>query len=243
MSWALWPPAKGGASEGSVCGRRIQTAKGLATRQRARKDGAPDIPYNSFASKRGAAGLRKNTAKDSLKDIFLLNQPNRYRAREQAIESWMLAIVRDGGIARLDDLHIDVIDELWKPREMWIQAGREAILQAIALRERHRLPFKVALGFSLTSGENFTGLDFHSGDELMRQLAWSPPSLYLFEVGKEPRTETHWAVKQGVLHSDAVVQDLDPSFLGAELLTTTCYYLEFCQTGSSEYSRSVFIEG
>jgi len=46
--------------------------------------------------------------------------------RGRAIEIWMTAIARDGGVDRYDDLHIDKIDPLWGSRDLWLQGGLEA---------------------------------------------------------------------------------------------------------------------
>jgi len=88
------------------------------------------------------------------------------QAREHSIEAWMLTKIRDGGVVRMDDLHVDKIDEAWKPRECWVQSGLEAFRMASMSRDRHHLPFTVALGFSLESGEHFTGVDFQNTTEL-----------------------------------------------------------------------------
>ncbi len=160
-------------------------------------------------------------------------KPTREQTREYSIESWMLTIVRDGGVVRIDDLHIDAIDEAWKPRECWVQNGLEAFRMALMLRDRHHLPFTVALGFSLESGEHFTGVDFQNTAELVEKLNWVPPSLYLFVPGKTPRMNI----------TDVIIRDLKPDFFGATVQPANCYYIEFRQSEWNEYSRSVFLEG
>jgi hypothetical protein len=160
-------------------------------------------------------------------------KPTREQNRENSIETWMLTVVRDVGIARIDELHIDKIDETWKPREYWFQNGLEAFRIALMLRDRHHLPFTVALGFSLESGEHFAGVDFQDTVELAKKLNWMPPSLYLFEPGKTPRTNIN-----GV-----VIGELNPDLFGTTVKATNCYYIEFRQSRSNEYNRSVFLEG
>jgi len=118
----------------------------------------------------------------------------------------MLMIIRDGGVVRMDDLHVDKIDEAWKPRECWVQSGLEAFRIALMLRDRHHLPFTVALGFSLESGEHFRGINFRNTAELVEQLNWVPSSLYIFEPGKTPRTNV----------SDVVIRDLESDFFGPQ---------------------------
>ena len=49
--------------------------------------------------------------------------PTREQTREYSIEAWMLMIIRDGGVVRMDDLHVDKIDEAWKARK-WDAALR-----------------------------------------------------------------------------------------------------------------------
>jgi hypothetical protein len=154
--------------------------------------------------------------------------------RQKVIEAWMVANIGDGGIERYDDLHIDRIDEHWARREQWLQGGLEAFRLALGLRDQHRLAPTVALAYSLRSGEEPLGANFRTPDEFHAQLDWSPPSLYLFDCGREP-----WPQSDGV-----VVQLIDVNILFATSLSAkACYYMEFKQTGSIEYSRSVFVTG
>jgi len=153
------------------------------------------------------------------------------QAREHAIQVWMLKIAQDGGNARFDDLHIDHIDELWKPREMWIEGGVEAFRLALQVRDRCQVPFIVGLGFSLESDEQCADVDFQTGAEFMSRVDWSPPSLYLFERGKEPRIGT------------AVVRELNRSLFPGLPETVRCYYISFRETPTNEYRCSVFLEG
>jgi hypothetical protein len=146
-------------------------------------------------------------------------KPTRGQTPEWSIEAWMLTIIRDGGVARMDDLHVDEIDEAWKPRECWVQGGLEAFRVALALRDRHHLPLTVALGFSLESSEHFTSADFDNTVTLVEKLNWMPPSLYLFEPGKTPRTNT----------TDVVIRQLKTDFFGASVHPENCYYIKFRQ--------------
>jgi hypothetical protein len=97
-------------------------------------------------------------------------KPTREQTREYSVEAWMLTTVRDGGVAKIDDLHIDKIDEAWKPREFWVPKGLEAFRMALMLRDRHHLPFAVALGFSLESGEHSTGVNFQEYSGACRKI-------------------------------------------------------------------------
>ena len=154
--------------------------------------------------------------------------------REEVIERWMLTIIDDGGIDRLDDLHIDKIDLRWKNRDCWVEGGLEALRLAIVIRNRNQLPFAVALAFSLRSDNRPLGVDFRTRTELDERLNWSPPSLYLFRRGEEPRTR--------VANGDAA-QDLTPSIFGTLEAGLSCYFWEFLPQGAEEYCRSVSLEG
>ena len=156
------------------------------------------------------------------------------RKHEEAIERWMLTIVDDGGVARFDHLHIDKIDPAWKHRPHWIERGLEAFRVAKILRDRNGLPFTVALAFSLTSGNRPCGIDFRTRKELEQRLDSSPPSLYLFHRGEEPRNQ---------MPPDNLAQYLNHSMFAIQEAEVGCYYLEFLQQDADEYCRSVFIEG
>jgi hypothetical protein len=157
--------------------------------------------------------------------------------QEQAIESWMLTVAENGGVERFDDLHIDAIDDDWKPRKQWIEAGIQAYLIALDLRDAHELPFVVSLVFSLEGGGQRRGVDFQTKQALQQRLNHSPPSLLLFHRGKEPWIEMKRAA------SDALVQNLAFALLDGPELVGNVYYLEFRPSGVDEYHRSVFVAG
>jgi hypothetical protein len=53
--------------------------------------------------------------------------------REATIRRWMLATVSNGGIARLDDLHVNVIDDRWNERTSWVATGLTAYGLAVRI--------------------------------------------------------------------------------------------------------------
>jgi hypothetical protein len=160
------------------------------------------------------------------------------KTREQVIEGWMLAVATDGGIERFDHLHIDRIDEAWKEQSTWVDAALEAYRIAVALRNQHKLPFVVALGFSLESGASF-----ETTKTLASRLDWSPPSLYLFHPGKTPYNDVDPAATKKFLEHGVAVRELVPAMFGVETHVERAYHMEFRQTGSAELVSSVFIEG
>lgn len=150
------------------------------------------------------------------------------------IERWMLAIISDGGVERLDDLHIDNINPRWKDKNRWIEGGLEAFRTALSVRDQHRLPFTVCLTFSLVAKNQPCGIDFQTREDLLANLNWMPPSLYLFDRGKEPYKET--------TRAGGTAQALDPAICGAQG-GVHCYYLESKSQDDDEFNRSVFVEG
>jgi hypothetical protein len=104
---------------------------------------------------------------------------SRHKAK---IREWMLATISDGGIDRLDHLHVDAIDENWKQRTSWISASIRAYELAVSMQSNLGLSVKVSLVFSLLDG---TGQTFDTEEEFESQLDWAPPSLYLLKAGDQ----------------------------------------------------------
>ena len=144
---------------------------------------------------------------------------------EQAIKEWMLRVVSDGGIERFDDLHVDLIDEAWKDRNRWVEAGSESYRIARDLRSEFDLPLTVSIAFSLKPDHRDGSVDFQRLGDLESQLDHSPPSLYLFRKGSEP-----W-IGRNATHIESL-RGLD--------LTGSCYYLEF-QQDTAEHHRSLLV--
>lgn len=147
----------------------------------------------------------------------------------------MLSSLEAGGCEKHDDLHIDKIDEQWKPREVWFEGGIEALQLAVELRDQHAPEFTVAVGFSLLSGKPLSKFDFNNKYQLMRHTDWSSPSLYLFKRNREPWTQAGRANA-----SKAVLRDLRGVNREHPLITYCCY-LEFKQ--AKELHRSFFLVG
>ena len=155
----------------------------------------------------------------------------------------MLATMADGGIERFDDLHIDEIDDVWRPQQLWIEGALEAFRIAVQVRDRHHLPAEIELAFSLQASYQKTGIDFATQQEFAARLGWSPPSLYLFAAGTDHRRENEKAIRAGRVFGDAFVGELELNLFGALANSEHCFYLEFRQKDSSEYNRTVFLQG
>jgi hypothetical protein len=161
------------------------------------------------------------------------------RAREEVIKGWLSSSFQGGKIKDFDDLHVDQIDPAWKDRKLWLTGGLEALGCAIELRHNGHLPVDIALAFSLRSGEEALGSDFHGASGLEKEFDWSPPSLYLLKPGTRP-----WAQNSSsneAFPPDFVSKTIDPKRFGFPQLVKTCYFMEFKPADSSEYSRTFLL--
>ena len=150
------------------------------------------------------------------------------------IEKWMADTVRDGGIERHDELHIDRIDSAWRRASTWIPASLEVLELATSIgnSDRYR-DLSVVLALSLQSMSQNTGVDFANAGELEKELGHTPPSLYIFPRGKEPWTQRK--------RKDVTVTKIDSSIFGPTLGPKRCFYMEFREPGEDEYYRSLFL--
>lgn len=160
------------------------------------------------------------------------------------IEKWMLSVIRDGGVDRYDDLHIDEIDQDWRSNPTWLDAGIEAYRLATELRDRHRGDLMVALAFSLRSGREPLGVNFRTREEFVAQFDWSPPSLYLLRPGWEPWRDNapRWNISKPGKAPEWNRLDCNELF-GDSVRCQGCNYLEFRDASSDEYSRTVYVAG
>jgi len=161
---------------------------------------------------------------------------------ESIIESWMHTIIRDGGIDRHDDLHIDKINACWKDKNTWILAGLHVFDLALNIRDREQLPVSVVLGFALKSGIQPRHVNFRATVDLERELGETPPSLYLFRLGQEPWIETE-LMKTEDRVGDATIEKINSGVFGSFLRTKGSFYFEFRALIDEEYSRSILIAG
>jgi hypothetical protein len=147
--------------------------------------------------------------------------------QEAKIREWMLATISNGGIDRLDDLHIDAVDENWKQRANWISGSIRAYEVAVRLQSTLGLSAKVVLAFSLLDG---MGQTFENEEEFESQLDWSPPSLYLFKAGDQQHLSS-------VVRSDPL-----PKAVASRFPQGTKSFLLQWRTEEGSVRRSVFVE-
>src|SRR5256885_1189890 len=96
------------------------------------------------------------------------------------IESWMSRTIAARSDLRFEDLHVNLVDRAFSPKQNWITGGVECFRIAAHIRDRHRWPFLVGMGFNLKGSVSRRGLTFQTLDQMQHELGESPPSLYLF---------------------------------------------------------------
>jgi hypothetical protein len=168
---------------------------------------------------------------------------NEQAAHQASIEKWMLSILRDGGVERYDDLHVDRVDGRWRARECWIEAALEVFPCALGLRDSHQLEVTVALAFSLLSSPRPQGANFGTANELLSLLDWSPPSLYLFHFGQEPWLRVGIQALKDAAIADMRVLPIEASQVLGAPISGVGRLLEFKRSTLNEYNRTFYVAG
>lgn len=106
-------------------------------------------------------------------------------ARER-IARWIRDTMAEGKLDEFNDLHVDQISSQFRPKELWITASEHALDAARKLLGASGETLTLAIGISLTAFAAPVGLRATSSLDLVAELDWTPPSLYLFRHGAEP---------------------------------------------------------
>jgi hypothetical protein len=159
------------------------------------------------------------------------------RPRISVIEQWMGEVIHDGGMERLDDLHVDRIDLTWADRSRWIDAAIQSFQLALDIRTSHGYNCVVACAFSLEDDSKGGAMPPDSPEVLLTQMDWSPPSLYLF--GKIHEWDS---IQQG---SERNVALDNLKLFGVRMPCSDCRFVEFKREdlGEVTFRRSIWLIG
>jgi hypothetical protein len=160
--------------------------------------------------------------------------------QEEKIKDWMFTIVRDGGMERFDDFHIDKIDEGWGNRQRWIDGAVEAFRIAVRLRDQYFPSLITAAAFSLRDGRKPFGEPIFSRTSLEKRLDWIPPSLYLFREGSGPWQSADADSNSNYPPSTSTELDIARLF-NPTFPNSTCFLFEFQPNGFKGFRRSVVL--
>jgi hypothetical protein len=144
----------------------------------------------------------------------------------------MPRIRSEGGVFRHNDLPVNQIDPACKSNQLWFDAAREALQLAVMVRNELGWDLPVAVAFSLNAAEP----EPRSREDWEQQMDWTPPSLYLFEKGKEFWAEISFQVPN-VAEYKAIKLDRAP--FGTAL--GTAYLVQFLRTDTGERIRSFLV--
>lgn len=149
----------------------------------------------------------------------------------ERIHSWMVEVVEHRSYGRYDDLHLDKIDPAYVDPLTWLAGGTRCLDAAITLRDSNKWPFAVALGVSLKAGPKRIGRNFKNFEQVSGELAWSPPSLYIF-----PREDTSWL-------GGPELEELGPEYHAPTKSPSRSYFREWHDTNDEEYRRTLWLVG
>jgi hypothetical protein len=160
--------------------------------------------------------------------------------RSAVIEKWILWLLDDNLLGT--HLRMDEIDEVWRPRERWIDAAFASFDLAFKIRDQRHIPLILYAALSLEPAEIFRGLDFRTREELEERLD-HPPSLYLVRPGEGPWDEVEEAKRERLILDDGIAVPFEAALLGAPDPVPACYFVEFKRIRDRLYVRNLFITG
>lgn len=163
----------------------------------------------------------------------------------EVIRTWIDQCLHGGGIDRYDDLHVDQIDPQWKKKETWVSAAKEVF--CISTHERDQVEsesnIRIVLCVPLVSDEAPMGVTFKNGEDLERELSYTPPSLYMFRRGMEFWNEFKSADLASTELSPRIETLNAGSFFGPLDRNVECVFLEHKRPDDDDFSRTLFLAG
>lgn len=125
-----------------------------------------------------------------------------------------------------EDLHIDIVNNSFKEKALWVAGGIECYFEAKIRVTEKKYHGKIALGFSLKSEEKKLGVNFKNENDLAAELDCAPPSIYYIR-----------SVSNLFLGNSVILHDI------FKIDNSLQIYLEFKSSKSRDnsYSRSFWI--
>jgi hypothetical protein len=170
--------------------------------------------------------------------------PRRKRdLHKKRIQSWFDAVIHDGGIDRLDELHVDVIDRTRKSKKSWISAALESFEIALDVRDEDvsGQELTILLSFALVDNVRPLGVTFHDRESLENNLSYAPPSIYVYRKDDDFLKRLKSSEIETV-SGDSVLIKLSATELFGELhRSVTCIYSENKRPDDDEYRRGLYL--
>jgi len=170
--------------------------------------------------------------------------PKRKRnLHKRRIQSWFDAVIHDGGIDRLDELHVDVIDRARKSKKSWISAALESFEIALDVRDADvsGQELTIILSFALIDDVRPLGVTFHDRESFEKDLSYSPPCILVFRRNNDFLKRLK-SVEIDAVSGNSVLTKLNATKLFGELhRPVTCIYSESKRRDDDEYLRLLYL--
>ncbi|MCC6573910.1 MAG: hypothetical protein IT462_08965 [Planctomycetes bacterium] len=113
-------------------------------------------------------------------------------AMKKRVGTWIRQTYEGGSYNNFDELHVDQIEARFKEHRYWITSGLAAIEFAAEFIQRHKIPFLIALDFSLRRGRKPVKVQLTSRADLNRWLSNKdgPPRLMMLKPDWPPLRKT-----------------------------------------------------
>lgn len=160
------------------------------------------------------------------------------------IQSWFDSVIKDGGIDRYDDLHVDQIDAAWNAECYWITAALESFKIAVEIRNAHGSDLNVLLSIPLASEVEPVGVTFHCRKELEKSLSYTPPSLYILRSDNRIIREAKTVAEGSSADCNGNLKLLNSAEIFGDMQQSVkCLYSESKRPDDEEYSRYLYLVG
>ncbi|WP_143206315.1 hypothetical protein [Singulisphaera sp. GP187] len=129
------------------------------------------------------------------------------------------------------DIHVNELDPSLNSQDKWIRGIQQVLAEGSMLTHcANGAEYTLAGCISLRSSTDRLGINFGDEDDLFYELDITPPSIYLFPLGKEPwNDQSHDFVR------------LDPSLPLSILSDAVALYLEYKESTEAEFRRSLWL--
>jgi hypothetical protein len=164
---------------------------------------------------------------------------------KEVIQAWFDSVIKDGGIDRYDDLHVDQIDAAWEPQGSWITAALASFEIAVEIRNMHGsdLDLNVLLSIPLESDVEPLGVTFHCCEDLEKSLSYVPPSLYILRSDSKIMREAKVAEESSADWKGNLKLLNGTEIFGGMRESVKCFYSESKRPDDEEYSRYLYLIG
>ncbi|NLR94561.1 hypothetical protein [Flammeovirga agarivorans] len=148
--------------------------------------------------------------------------------KNNILNSFIDETIEKGYWENFNDIHIDDIDEEYSNKTSWVEGGLKCLNDTKGYLEKEYKDFTSFLIIPLESYVTKVGVNFKDEETLIRELSYTPPSLYICEKGWDNLKQT---LDYGILLQNDIIKFKDFIF----------YHVEYKIDGDSEFRRSIIV--